>query len=94
MEMNNHVIYLQEWSLITEIGNGDPIRVYGRFFDHPNMADGSYGFPSSFVSFEPINKIGETISKRTYQLDNFVPNGNAKTEEIAIDWILKTIRNR
>lgn len=85
------IITITDWEIITDIQTGgDPLRLYGRFFNHPNIIDGDFAFPSTFKSFDTVTKMGIGLSGKIYHLVDFVPNGNAKNEEIALDIILKS----
>jgi hypothetical protein len=85
-------IYLYNWSIITHIGGRDYLAPTGNMVGHPYRFDNQYTHPSVFTEFDPKFEKGPKgvgISGRIYILQNFVPNGNAETEEIALDWISK-----
>ena len=89
------MVELLNWGWINnmQIG-GDSLALYGQVYNHPNYPDGDNIIPSHFVSFDKLTKTGVSFSGRQYKLDNFLPTGNAPTEEIAIQMILDSIEQK
>jgi len=49
--------------------------------------EGREAIPGHFVSLDRIAKTAKSIRGTEYQFGVFVPNGNAKTEEEAFDFL-------
>lgn len=77
----NLIEYLYDWSITTHIGP-DYLQLSGRNTEGRCV-------PSTFVVFNRETKEGISRSGKRRILLNFVPNGNAKTEEEGLDFVEK-----
>ena len=82
------MIELNSWKIIVNMSaGGDYLSVSGRVFGHPNFPHGHHICPSTFKSIDRKTRIATTVSGKQYHLGEFLPNGNARTEEEAFNWI-------